>query len=300
MADRRLQVFHAVAKHLSFTRAAEALFMTQPAVTFQIRQLEDQVRTKLFDRRHGSISLTPAGELVLSYAERILALSDELDTRLGEMTDEMRGALLVGASSSIGEGLLPRILSEFNALYPQVRLSLQVGNSREIEAQVAAQAIDLGLIEAESTREGLKCQPCARDELVMICAPDHPLAAVERILARELADYEYISPDAGSGTRAIAEAYFLAHKIPPGSLKIQMELGSPEALKGVVRTGLGFGIISCALVESEAQRESLVVRSLEPPIHRDFYLISIEDRFQTRVMRTFIDFTIGKLREFAI
>ena len=103
MADRRLQVFHAVARHLSFTRAAEALFMTQPAVTFQIRQLEEQYNTRLFERRHGSISLTPAGELVLSYAERILALSDELDTRLAEMTGEMRGLLLLGASTTIAE-----------------------------------------------------------------------------------------------------------------------------------------------------------------------------------------------------
>jgi len=107
MADRRLQVFHAVAKHLSFTRAADALFMTQPAVTFQIRQLEEQFSTRLFERRHGSISLTPAGELVLSYAEKILALSDEMETRIGEMTGEMRCPLLVGASTTIAEFMLP-------------------------------------------------------------------------------------------------------------------------------------------------------------------------------------------------
>ena len=96
MADRRLQVFHAVARHLSFTRAAEALFMTQPAVTFQIKQLEEQFNTRLFERGHGGIALTPAGEMVLEYAERILALSAELETRIGEMTGQMRGPLMVG------------------------------------------------------------------------------------------------------------------------------------------------------------------------------------------------------------
>ncbi|MGB9194522.1 MAG: LysR family transcriptional regulator, partial [Azonexus sp.] len=115
MADRRLQVFYAVAKHLSFTRAADALFMTQPAVTFQVRQLEEQYSTRLFERRHGGIALTPAGELAFSYAERILGLSDEMDARLAELTGEMRGRLLLGASAPIAESLLPGILAAFNA-----------------------------------------------------------------------------------------------------------------------------------------------------------------------------------------
>jgi DNA-binding transcriptional LysR family regulator len=109
MADRRIQVFHAVAKHLSFTKAAEALFMTQPAVTFQIRQLEDQFNTRLFDRAHGSISLTPAGVIALDYAERIVALSAELDTRLKELSGQVAGPLLIGASMTIAEFLLPQI-----------------------------------------------------------------------------------------------------------------------------------------------------------------------------------------------
>lgn len=107
MADRRLQVFHAVAKHLSFTRAADTLFMSQPAVTFQVRQLEEQYNARLFERRHGGITLTPAGDLALSYAERILELSDEMDTRLAEISGEMRGLLLLGASTTIAENLLP-------------------------------------------------------------------------------------------------------------------------------------------------------------------------------------------------
>ena len=115
MADRRLQVFHAVAKQLSFTKAADVLFMTQPAVTFQIKQLEEHFNTRLFDRGHGRIALTPAGEVVLGYAEKILGLSSEMDVRLSELTGEIGGSLMVGASTTIAEFMLPGILGEFKS-----------------------------------------------------------------------------------------------------------------------------------------------------------------------------------------
>ena len=127
MADRRLQVFHAVAKQLSFTKAAEILFMTQPAVTFQVKQLEEHFNTRLFDRGHGRITLTPAGDIVLAYAERILGLSSELDVRLAEMTGEIGGSLLVGASTTIADFMLPSILGEFKSAHPDVRPRLVVG-----------------------------------------------------------------------------------------------------------------------------------------------------------------------------
>lgn len=300
MADRRLQVFHAVAKHLSFTRAADALFMTQPAVTFQIKQLEDQHGTRLFERRHGSISLTPAGELVLSYAERILALSDEMDTRLSEMTGEMRGPLLVGASTTIAEFMLPRVLGEFNALYPQVRARLIVANSESIEGRVAEHTLDVGLIEAPAKLNGLASQICCEDELRAICAPDYPLAGMKSVTPKLLADYEFISREPGSGTREITDFYFLSHKIAPESLKTQMELGSPEALKGVVATGLGFAIVSRAVVEKEVQLGELIAIPLNPALKRSLYLIFPQDRFQSRLAATFIEFTKKKLKEIAL
>src|SRR5574343_1330043 len=226
MADRRLQVFHAVAKHLSFTRAADALFMTQPAVTFQVKQLEEQYSTRLFERRHGSISLTPAGELVLAYAEKILALSDEMDIRLSEMTGEMRGPLLVGASTTIAEFMLPRVLGEFNALYPQVRARLIVANSESIESRVAEHTLDVGLIEEPAKGSGLNSVICCEDELRVICAADYPLAKLKTVTPKVLTDYEFISREPGSGTREITDSYFRNHKIEPGKLKTQMELGS--------------------------------------------------------------------------
>ena len=300
MADRRLQVFHAVAKHLSFTRAADALFMTQPAVTFQVRQLEEQFSTRLFERRHGSVSLTPAGELVLVYAEKILALSDEMETRVGEMTGEMRGPLLVGACTTIAEFMLPRVLGEFNALYPQVRARLFVANSESIESRVAEHALDVGLIEAPAKLPGLSSQVCCEDELLAICAPDYPLARMLSVTPKVLADYEFISREPGSGTREITDSYFAAHKIAPEKLKTQMELGSPEALKGVVSTGLGFAIVSRAVVEKELQLGTLVAIPLKPALKRSLYLTYPQDRFQSRLTTTFIEFAKRKLKELAL
>ena len=297
MADRRLQVFHAVAKHLSFTRAADALFMTQPAVTFQIKQLEEQYGTRLFERRHGCISLTPAGDLVLSFAEKILALSDEMEMRLAEMTGEMRGTLLVGASTTIAEFMLPRVLGEFNAAYPQVRARLIVANSESIEGRVAEHTLDVGLIEVPAKLPGLTSQVCCEDELQVICVPDYPLAGMKSVTPKVLADYEYISREPGSGTREITDAYFRSHKVPPDRLKTQMELGSPEALKGVVSTGLGFAIVSTVVVAKETQFGELVAIRLNPPLKRSLYLVFQQDRFQSRLTATFIEFARRKLKE---
>ncbi len=297
MADRRLQVFHAVAKHGSFTRAADALFMTQPAVTFQIKQLEDQYGTRLFDRRHGSITLTPAGELVLDYARRILALSDEMDIRVAELTGEMRGPLLVGASTTIAEFMLPRVLGEFNALYPQVRARLIVGNSVSIESQVADHALDVGLIEAPAKQSGLSSLNCCEDELQVICVPDYPLAEFAALRPGDLVDYEFISREPGSGTRAITDSYFAEHGIAPETLKAQMELGSPEALKGVVATGLGFAIVSRAVAAKEIELGELRGIPLDPPLKRGLYLVHPQERFQSKLLATFIDFARRKLKE---
>src|SRR5436190_12253994 len=133
MADSGLQLFHAVAKQLSCTKAAETLFMTQPAVTFQIKQMEEHLSTRLFARAQGRIALTPAGQLALEYAERILALSAELDTRLKEMGAHAAGPLLIGASMTIGEYVLPQLHGKFNARYPAVIPTLFVGNPQAVQ-----------------------------------------------------------------------------------------------------------------------------------------------------------------------
>jgi len=165
MADRRLQVFHAVAKHLSFTRAAETLFMTQPAVTSQVKQLEEHLNTRLFDRAQGRIALTPAGQVAFEYAERILGLSQELDRRMKELSGQASGPLLIGASMTIGEYVLPQLIGKFKARFPAVVPTLFVGNSEAVQDRVAERSLDLGFIEGDSHRPSLHSEVCCEDEL---------------------------------------------------------------------------------------------------------------------------------------
>jgi DNA-binding transcriptional LysR family regulator len=297
MADRRLQVFHAVAKQMSFTKAAETLFMTQPAVTFQIKQLEEHFNTRLFERGHGRIALTPAGEIVLDYAERILALSAELETRLREMTGRLSGPLLIGASTTIAEFLLPRVLGEFKSQHPEVQPKLVVANSEAIENRVAEHTLDIGLIEAPSHLPSLLTQMCCEDELQVIVAPGHPLAKAKSATPKQLLAYPYVSRESGSGTREFTDLYFRKAGVDPTDLSVVMELGSPEALKGVVGTGLGFAILSKATVAREQKLGELVALPLNPKLLRSLSLVYPKEKFRSRLVNTFVEFAQGRLKE---
>jgi DNA-binding transcriptional LysR family regulator len=297
MADRRLQVFHAVAKQMSFTKAAETLFMTQPAVTFQIKQLEEHFNTRLFERGHGRIALTPAGEIVLEYAERILALSSELETRLREMTGRLSGPLLIGASTTIAEFLLPRVLGEFKSQHPEVQPKLVVANSEAIENRVAEHTLDIGLIEAPSHLPSLLTQMCCEDELQVIVSPAHPLAKAKTVTPKQLIAYPYVSRESGSGTREFTDLYFRKAGVDPTDLSVVMELGSPEALKGVVGTGLGFAILSKATVAKEQKLGELVAVPLNPKLLRSLSLVYPKEKFRSRLVNTFVEFAQGRLKD---
>jgi len=295
MADRRLQVFHAVAKHLSFTKAAEALFMTQPAVTFQIRQLEEHFNTRLFDRAHGRIALTPAGQLALEYAERILGLSSELDTRLKEMSGQVAGPLLIGASTTIAEFLLPQVLGEFKARYPAVVPRLFVANSEAVQGRIAERSLDLGFIEGDSHLPSLVTDVCCDDELRVVCAPSHPLAKLKSVVPKALLEHAYVSREPGSGTREVIDHYLQKAGVQPDSLQVVMELGSPEALKGLVATGLGFTIMSRAIAALEVKLGRLVQVPLSPPLIRHLSVVYPKERFHSRLVNGFVQFAKGRL-----
>jgi DNA-binding transcriptional LysR family regulator len=295
MADRRLQVFHAVAKHLSFTKAAEALFMTQPAVTFQIKQLEEHFNTRLFERGHGRISITPAGLLVLDYAERILALSAELDTRLKEITGEIAGLLLIGASTTVAEFLLPKVLGEFKSQHPKVMPRLFVANSEAVESRVSAHTLDIGFIEAPAHLQGVVSDVCCEDELLVVCAPGHVLARAKSVAPKQLVQYPYISREPGSGTREVVDKYFQNAGVELESLDVVMELGSPEALKGLVATGLGFTIMSRSTVVNELRLGQLATVPLSPRLKRNLSVVYPREKFRSRLANTFIEFAKQRL-----
>ena len=165
MNDRRLQVFHTVAGVLSFTKAAEILNMTQPAVTFQVRQLEEDFNTRLFDRAHNRISLTKAGELVLGYANQIVELYEEMNESVKQMTGDHTGRITLGASTTIAEYMLPRLLGDFQSRFSEVVVRLKVANTDAVVTMVEDNTIDLGIVEGSVSNQLLQVENCQIDQL---------------------------------------------------------------------------------------------------------------------------------------
>ena len=291
MADRRLQVFHAVARLLSFTRAAESLHMTQPAVTFQVRQLEETFTTRLFDRTHNSITLTEAGAHVLQYADKIIELYGELDNSVKAMTGDISGSLTIGASTTIAEYMLPTLLGDFKRKYPDVTIHLKVSNTKGIVSMVENNAIDLGVVEAPVGNKGLVVEVCLPDELVAIVAPDHPGARRESFTYKDLVKYPFICREEGSGTREVINEFLTqSSEGGPDDLKIAMELGSPEAVKSAVEAGIGISVVSRATIQKELKLGTLVAIDLEPPLERSFSLVHQKQKFRVRIMEELRDF----------
>ncbi len=284
-----------MAKHLSFTKAAEALFMTQPAVTFQIRQLEEELNTRLFDRAQGRITLTFAGTIALEYADRILALSGALDSRMKELSGQFGGPLLIGASTTIADFLLPQILGAFKVRYPAVVPRLFVGNSEAVQARIAERSLDLGFIEGDSHLPTLGADMCCEDELQVVCVPSHSLAKQRCATPQSLMEHAYISREAGSGTREVIDHYLQKAGLVPDSLQVVMEAGSPEALKGLVATGLGFAIMSRATVAKEVRLEELVMVPLSPRLIRHLSVVYPKERFHSSLINSFIQFAKERL-----
>jgi len=293
--DRRLQVFHAVAKHLSFTKAGDALFMSQPAVTFQIKQLEEHFNTHLFERGRGQISLTEAGKIVFDYAERILGLSYELDAKLKDLTAQIAGPLLIGASMTIAEYLLPQVLGEYSVRYPSIVPRLLVANSEQVQFQLAEHNLDVGFIEGDSLLPSLVTEFVCEDELLVVCAPLHPLAKQKSVVPIELAQHAYISREPGSGTREVTDHYLQKIGIAPDSLQPAMELGSPEALKGLVATGRGFAIMSRATVIKETRLCLLVGIPLAPRLVRNLSVVYFRQKFYSKAVSNFVTFAKERL-----
>lgn len=290
MADRRLQVFHTVARLLSFTKAAESLHMTQPAVTFQVRQLEEHFNTRLFDRTHNRISLTDAGKSVYGYADRIFELYSEMENAVREMTGEISGALTIGASTTIAEYMLPTLLGDFKEKYPDVTIHLKVSNSDGIVSMVENNTIDLGVVESPVGNKNLVVETCKRDQLVAIVPPGHILATKGAVQFSELLEFPFICREEGSGTREVINDYL--HQIPHcgSSLKIAMELGSPEAVKGAVEAGMGVSVVSRATIQKELRLCTLVELNLDPPLDRPFSFVHQKQKFRLRVMEELLEF----------
>ncbi len=291
MSDRRLKVFHTVARLLSFTKAAEALHMTQPAVTFQVRQLEEYFNTRLFDRTHNKVNLTPAGEKVSEFADRIFDLYAEMENSVRDLTGEISGALTIGASTTIAEYMLPSLLGEFKNRYPEIKLRLKVSNSEGIVSMVENNVIDLGVVEAPVSNKNLIVEMCHEDQLVVVATPDHDLVTRGgNVHPADIKDYPFVCREEGSGTRDVIMQYLADKGVSASDMDFCLELGSPEALKGAVEAGMGISILSKSTIAKELKLNTLAELQLDPPLSRPFSFVRQRQKFRVRAMEELLEF----------
>ncbi len=297
MSDRRLQVFYSVARHLSFTKAAESLHMTQPAVTFQVRQLEEQFNTRLFDRTHNRINLTEAGERVHHYAKQIFELYSRMEGDVRELTGEVSGVVILGASTTVAEYMLPPLLGAFKRKFADVVIRLRVSNTDGIVAMVEDNEIDLGVVEAPVSNKSLVVEVCRIDKLVAVLPPEHELAGRASLPVADVLKYPFIAREEGSGTREVTFDYLRGAGLEPANLTLVMELGSPESIKGAIEAGMGISILSRSTIGKELQLGTLTCVELEPPLERPFSFVHQKQKFRVRAIEELLDFSRAYCRE---
>jgi DNA-binding transcriptional LysR family regulator len=289
MADRRLKIFHTVARLLNFTKAGEQLHMTQPAVTFQIRQLEDQFNTRLFDRTHNKVTLTEAGNQVYMYADRILKLYDDMTHSITEMTGDVSGGVSLGASTTIAEYVLPLLIGEFKAKFPDVNISLKESNSEDIIAMVENNVVDLAIVEGSVNNKNLIVEQCRVDQLVVIMPNSHLLATESILHVKDILGHPFICRESGSGTQEAITNY-IEKQSPESILNVCFELSSPEAIKGAVEAGMGISIVSRSSIEKELRLGTLTAVELTPKLERPFSFVRQRYKFKSRAADELLEF----------
>ncbi|HUI59084.1 MAG TPA: LysR family transcriptional regulator [Steroidobacteraceae bacterium] len=290
---RQMKVFAAVARHLSFTRAARELHLTQPAVSQQIKLLEAEVGLPLFEKIGRKVQLAPAGEELLRYATQAIELLREAAESLAAMRGLKRGVLKLGAVST-AKYFAPSLLSAFTPAYPEVTIKFGVGNREEIIKQMAANEIDLVIMGRPPRELETVAAPFARHPLVIIASPDHPLAAKRHIPLRQLSSEQFLIREEGSGTRASMEHVFRERNV---SFRASMEVSSNETIKQAVMAGMGISFISAHTVGLELAAGKLVCLDIVGlPIVRDWYVIHLQDKHLSPIATAFRSFLLERGR----
>lgn len=283
---RQLQIFQAVARSLSYTRAAEELHLTQPAVFTQVRQLEDQLGAALIERIGRRLFLTEAGEVVLAGAREVLDEMARMEMRLADLRGMARGRLRLAAVSTAKYDV-PGRLGEFCRRHPGIDVALVVGNRRELLDRFAANEDDLYILGSVPHEIGAESFAFADNPLVVIAPPGHPLAAGRGILPADLAAVPFVMRERGSGTRIAAERFFAAHELAP---VVRMELGANEAIKQAVIAGLGLSVLSRGTALLELQQGCLVELQVAGfPLQRQWHVAWPRGKRLSLAAQAFLD-----------
>lgn len=288
MTLHQLNIFRAVARRLNFTRAAKEIHLSQPSVSMQVHQLEDELGVSLFEQVGKRVYLTEAGKILEGYVHRVMALLDETHEAIEELKGLRRGHLHIGASTTPGVYLLPRIIGRFKERYPEVEVFLEIANTRQVAEKVLRNEIDVGfvggLLEAGM---GIRVEPYLMDELVLVAPPHHSLTGRHPIDPRELAGERLILREPGSATRELALKALNRLDV---ITQVGMELGNPEAVKQAVAAGLGLSFVSRFSVLSELAEGKLVVVPLEGlSPQRQLSIIFHQDKRLTPPALAFLD-----------
>jgi DNA-binding transcriptional LysR family regulator len=268
----RLRVFRTVAEHLNFRMAAEHLFLTQPAVTQQIKALEDDLGVRLFDRSANRVSLTSQGSVLLAYSKRIAALVADAEHELISGDGKLSGELSLGVSTTIAQYVLPRLLGAFLDEHPRVQFSLHSGNTGAIVQLLLDNKIMLGLIEGPARERGIHAEPFMQDELVLITPPSFESDHISR---DQLASLNLLMREHGSGSRRVVEIALKKAGVKLKSFKRIMDLDSTEAIKSAVEAGLGLGFVSRWAISKELELGLLKFAGVaDIKVTRNFSLIS--------------------------
>lgn len=288
----QLESFLEVARHSSFSRAAEKRFRTQPAISSQIRALEEEVGAKLFDRSGGKVALTAAGKVFQRYVEDAMEARRTTLTNIAEMERVPRGEIVVGANEATCLHILPEVFAQFKQQYPDVAVSINRAERARILEFIIDNTVDFGFVSLPVTDTRMTVVPIHRDELVIITAPGHPLAMKDKASVAEAAVYPLLLPKVGR-TRDAIENLFHERKLKPS---ISMELDSSELMKRFVAAGVGIGFIARSNLEDELRAGTLVSLAVaDAQIRRDLALVFRKDKGLSRAALAFIDIAV-KLR----
>lgn len=268
----RLKVFRTVAEHLNFRKAAEHLFLTQPAITLQIKALEDELGIRLFDRAGSRVSLTAQGSVLLGYANKIAALVSQAEQELGAEDGKVSGDLTLGVSTTIAQYVLPRLLGAFLEEHPRVQFTLHSGNTSEIVHLLLDNKLSIGLIEGPARDRGIRTEPFMQDELVLIMPPT---VESDQMSRAQLLASNLLMREQGSGSRRVVELALEKADLKLKSFKNVMNLDSTEAIKSAVEVGLGVGFVSRWAISKEVELGALKVAEVAGlKVDRHFSLIS--------------------------
>lgn len=279
------KVFITVVEQGGFSKAAESLYMTQPAVSQYIKSLESKMDVQLLDRSYRRIVPTKAGKIVYEHAKQIIGHQDTMHHLIHELFNEPKGELSIGASYTFGEYVLPRIIAKMRKEYPSIHPKINIGNTQDIAKQVANMELDIGIVEGEVDEPTIDTCPFAEDEMKIVASNDHPLAQKEYVTLSEVEETIWITREIGSGTRAATERMFHNLSISP---RERMEFGSTQIIKESVEAGLGVTFLSLWTIRKEIEMDSLAIINIpEATLKRSFSILKRQKPMHTKATTIF-------------